>query len=85
MSKIVDLTQKIKQQEEEKLVDSYYENHNYVLDTIEEVFPLGGILLEITEDNGVNMSSTDFGDMQIILDALVSAALKVNEEMEKEQ
>ena len=83
MSEIVDITSKLKAKKEAKLQDKYFDSHNYVLDACDEVFPGGAILIEICEDGGINLSSTILDDHETMVDALVSAALKIKDEMEK--
>lgn len=82
MSNIIDISKRLQEKKEDEIEEKYINSHNFVLDACEEVFPYGAIVIEITEDKSVNISST--GDLfpDTMIDALVSAAFKIKGESE---
>jgi len=81
MGDIVDITEKIKENVNLKAKEKYFDNHNAVLDYAEELF-YKAIIIEICKDGSINLSSSQI-DSEETIDALVSAAFKVKESMDK--
>ena len=81
MGDIVDITEKIKENVNLKAKEKYFDNHNAVLDYAEELFHKA-IIIEVCKDGSINMSSSQI-DSEETIDALVSAAFKVKENMDK--
>ena len=78
MTKIVDFCDVLNQRlEEEKLV-SYYNNHDEVLDLLEDVFPEGAVVVAI-DDKELQLSST-ITDRDSITSMLFAALKTVEEE-----
>jgi hypothetical protein len=82
MSNIIDISERLQEKKEDAIEQKYINAHSYVLDACEEVFTYGAIVIEITEDKSINISS--IGDLppDTIIDALVSAAFKIKSESE---
>lgn len=78
MSEVIDISQKLKS----KKLQEGYENHNYVLDFCEEIFPNGVLVLSIADDGYVEMSST-IDNEEEILDMLVSSSLTVQKRLDE--
>lgn len=78
MSKVIDISQKLKS----KKLQKSYENHDYVLDFCEDVFPNGVVVLNIAEDGCVEMSST-VDDEEKVLDMLVASSLAVQKRIDE--
>jgi len=76
MSNIVDITNKLIAKEEYKKEEKYFQNHSYVLEMCEDIFPNGVIILELDDDGGINVS-TSIEDQETIIEALVSTAVKI--------
>ena len=81
MGDVVDITDKIKENVNLKAEQKYFDNHNAVLDYTEELFHKV-IIIEICKDGSINMSSSKI-DSEETIDALISAAFKVKDQMEK--
>ena len=81
MGDVVDITDKIKENVNLKAEKEYFNNHNAVLDYAEELFHKA-IIIEICKDGSINLSSSQI-DSEETIDALVSAAFKVKESMDK--
>jgi len=81
MGDVVDITEKIKENVNLKAEKKYFDNHNAVLDYAEELF-YKAIIIEICKDGSINLSSSHINPEETI-DALVSAAFKVKENMDK--
>jgi len=82
MADIIDLSEKLNKNKEDKKIKDYYDNHNFILDHCEEVF-YDTILIEVCEDGNINLSTTAMESKEII-DCLLSAAFKVSKENEKD-
>jgi hypothetical protein len=82
MTNVIDINKKLQQKKEEDFEEKYFDAHSFVLDSCEEVFTYGAIVIEITEDKSVNISSTGDLSADIMIDALVSAAFKIKGESE---
>jgi len=82
MDNVIDINEKLQQKKEDDTEQQYIDAHSHVLDACEEVFLYGAIVIEITEDKSINISST--GDLlpDAMIDALVSAAFRIKSESE---
>jgi len=81
MGDVVDITDKIKENVNLKAEKEYFNNHNAVLDYAEELF-YKAIIIEVCKDGSINMSSSKI-DSEETIDALISAAFKVKDQMDK--
>jgi len=66
--------------------DNNYEDeddgsHSYVLDACDEVFEWGAVVLALSEDGSVELSSS-VEDEETVLDMLVSAALSIQKRLD---
>lgn len=82
MSDVIDITPIIKEKQEIKKINSYFDNHDQVLSVCEEVFEGGAIILEVATDGSINISSTNVGDEETI-DALITAAFKIKAKIDE--
>jgi hypothetical protein len=83
MTNIIDINEKLQKKKDDNTEEKYIDSHSFVLDSCEEVFPYGAIVIEITEDKSVNISATGDLSADTMIDALVSAAFKLKSESEK--
>ena len=81
MGDIVDITEKIKENVNLKAEKEYFNSHNAVLDYAEELF-YKAIIIEVCKDGSINLSSSQI-DSEETIDALITAAFKVKDQMDK--
>jgi len=82
MNNIIDISEKLKKKQESDTEEKYFDAHTYVLNACDEVFAYGAIVIEITEDKSINISSTGELLPDAMIDALVSAAFRIKSESE---
>lgn len=83
MADIVDFSKRKQTTQEDKELNEYYENHDFVLDAAEQVFPHGAVIVAFAEDGSVQVSAT-IDDHKDIVEGLISAALYINRQENKD-
>lgn len=79
MKNVISLIEKIKEKKALKEENISFYNHSHVLEICDELFPYGVILIELTKESAINISTT-IEDEELFAEALVASALKINGE-----
>jgi len=80
MAEIIDIASRFSK-EKDKEYDYSQSNHNYVLDACEDVFDYGAVVLALSQEGIVEVSST-VEDEEEVVDMLVSAALSIQSRLD---
>jgi len=80
VSNVIEFSPKVEIKEQE----SNYQDHDYILDACDEVFEYGAVVLALTADGSVELSSTVENEEEVV-DMLVAAAVSVQKRFEKNE